>query len=445
MTDGTHIVIIGGGFAGTQAAKCLAYHTPDNTKITLISQENYITFNPMLAEVVGASILPGQVIAPIRQMLRRGQSFVMGRVDNINLEKKVIHYNCGLGHHVLPYDQLVFSFGVRANSSFIPGMEEHGIPLKLVGDALRIRNQLMERLEQAEQSTDPEMQKFLCHFIVVGGGFSGVEVAGEIADFIRSSGKYFPSIPKEHMKVTIVHKTDRLLPELPEKLGLHTQKSMKKRGINVLLGVGVSKADERGVEVHNSETDEVSHIDGSTIISTIGTKPNPLIEKLGINTDRGKILTNPDMSVQGQDGMWAIGDCALIANEATKSFSPPTAQFAVQEAKQVGRNVAASLMGKPTKPFSYDSKGTLATIGHLNGVAKIYCVPVSGLPAWLLWRGFYLSRMPTLGRKVRVFVEWTWAMLFPVDITHLRFTASNQADRKVEIAETLEVVEAKEA
>ncbi len=432
MESEKNIVIIGGGFAGTQLAKSLHGAVPKNTQITLISQENYTTFNPMLAEVVGASILPGQVIAPIRQMMKSGQDFVMGRVENVDLEKSVIHYNCGVADHALPYDELIFAFGVRANSSFIPGMEEHGIPLKLVGDALRIRNQMMERLEQAQQMTDPEMQKFLCHFIVVGGGFSGVEVAGEIADFIRSSGKYFPDIPKEYLKVTIIQNGEHLLPELPTKLGLHTEKNMRKRGVNVLLGKRVASANAKGVEIKDEATKELTRIDGGTIISTIGTKANPLVEKLGIATDRGKILTNPDMSVQEQTNIWAVGDCALIQNEKTDAFSPPTAQFAVQEAEQLAANISAKFKGKATKPFSYSSKGTLATIGHLNGVAKICGMTVSGFPAWLMWRAFYLSRMPTLARKVRVFVEWTWAMMFPVDITHLRFTASNEADKKNE-------------
>jgi NADH dehydrogenase len=167
---------------------------------------------------------------------------------------------------------------------------------------------------------------------------------------------------------------------------------------------------------------------GDTVICTIGTRPNPLVERLGLPLQRGRIETEPDLSVPGARGVWAIGDCALVQNSMSLTFAPPTAQFAVAEARALARNIAAHIAGLPTREFSHASKGTMATTGHLKGVAQLFGLRLHGLPAWLLWRAYYLARMPTLGRKLRIWVEWTWSMFFAADITHLRFTRTSEAD-----------------
>lgn len=418
------IVIIGGGFAGTALAKRLEKLLAPEHSITLISQENYTTFNPMLAEVVGASVFPVQVIAPIRQMLSRA-SFIMAKVTDIDTARKLVRYDVEGETGILEtaYDHLVLAFGSRANLSFIPGMEEYGVPLKLIGDALHIRNRLLEQLESAEQEEDAAKRAHLTHFAVVGGGFSGVEVAGEIMDFLKEIVRYYRRVRPEEIRVTLLHDQGRLLPELPEKLGEHARKSMEKRGIAIMLNARAAKVDAMGVELSSG-----GRVDAANIICTIGTKPNALVEGLNIPKERGRILTNPDMSVKETPGIWAIGDCALIANAHDGKFAPPTAQFAVQEAHQLAGNLARAAKGQATVPFSYKGKGMLATIGHLNGVAQMGGLKVSGLPAWLLWRAFYLSQMPSFTRKLRIFVEWTWSMFFASDITHLRFTRTQDAD-----------------
>src|SRR5262249_46338667 len=166
----------------------------------------------------------------------------------------------------------------------------------------------------------------------------------------------------------------------------------------------------------------------ASVICTIGTRPNPLIERMTIPVERGRIVVNPDLSVRDTPGVWAIGDCALVRNERDGKFAPPTAQFAVREARRLAANFRAALSGNPTRAFSYRARGQMAAIGHMKGVADVFGIPLTGLPAWLLWRAYYLSQMPTLGRKVRIFVEWTWGMFFPADITHLRFTRSRDVD-----------------
>ena len=154
----------------------------------------------------------------------------------------------------------------------------------------------------------------------------------------------------------------------------------------------------------------------------------PAQEQLALPLTRGRIDTAPDMAVTGRPGVWAIGDCALVTNAADERPSPPTAQFAVAQAKQLAANIARPVTGQPTRPFAYTSRGMMATVGHMNGVAQVFGLRLSGLPAWLLWRAFYLLRMPTFGRKLHIWAEWTWGMFFSADITHLRFTRSGEAE-----------------
>jgi NADH dehydrogenase len=221
--------------------------------------------------------------------------------------------------------------------------------------------------------------------------------------------------------VTVLQDADRLLLELPESLGKAAARSLNARQVGVRLNARAARVDADGVTLASGE-----FIAGSTVICTIGTKPNPLAESLDVLRQRGRIETRADMSVAGVANVWAIGDCALVRNAATGQAAPPTAQFAVAQARALAKNIVAAAGGRPTAAFDHVSRGMMATTGHLKGVAQIGRLRLAGLPAWLLWRAYYLLQMPTLGRKVRIFVEWS--MFFPADITHLRFTRTDEAD-----------------
>jgi NADH dehydrogenase len=233
--------------------------------------------------------------------------------------------------------------------------------------------------------------------------------------------------------VTLIEGADRLLLELPPSLGRAALASLVERGVDVRLGARAAEVDADGVRLADG-----TMLASATVVCTIGTRPNPLVERLGIALARGRIVTRADLSVPERAGAWAIGDCALIGNgvaaddpaagTSPDALAPPTAQFAIAEANALARNLVAQIAGRPTRGFRYVSRGAMATTGHLKGVAVLFGVRLSGLPAWLLWRAYYLLQMPTLGRKVRIWVEWTWAMFFAADITHLRFTRSAEAD-----------------
>lgn len=425
------IVIVGGGFAGTTLARALERRLAPPWQVLLVSEESYTTFNPMLAEVVGASVFPEHVVAPIRQMLAtRTSRFVMGRVTAVDPVRRTLHAQTLAGMQEIGYEHLVLAFGTRASLDLVPGLAEHALPLKLVGDALHIRNRVLQRLARIELESDPALRRALGHFVVIGGGFSGVEVAGELADFLAGARRHYPRVAPDELRVTLLQDAARLLLELPASLGEAAARSLRQRGVDVRLGARAERVEAESVQLAGGE-----RLASATVVCTIGTRPNPLAERLGLPTQRGRLLTRPDLSIDGHDGLWAIGDCALVRNhapgagpEGVASFAPPTAQFAVAQAQALAHNLIARIEARPTRPFAHVSRGAMATTGHLKGVAQVGALRLSGLPAWLLWRAYYLLRMPTLGRKVRIWLEWTWGMFFAADITHLRFTRTAEAD-----------------
>ena len=409
-----NLIIVGGGFAGMKAAQALEHTLPPDWTLTLISQENFITFNPLLPEVVGASILPGHVIAPHRQMIHCSH-VCMAQVTEIDTVNRVVHY-LGEGSGLLHYDQLVLACGTNANLDIIKGMGNYALPLKTLGDALFLRNRIIARLEQAELQPDRMHRKWLLTFVVVGGGFSGVETAGELVDFLYASLKYYKRIPPEDLRIVLLHSGDRLLPELSASLGKFTERKMRKRGIDVRLKARAIRVTDRAVHLDSGDI-----IEGGTVVCTIGTQPNALLDNIPAIKNRGRLVVNTDLSVPGVEGVWAAGDCAAVVNALDSNIAPPTAQFAEAAARRLAANIVAKLKGAPTQAFRYRPKGQMSSIGHNKAVAEIFGIKLSGFVAWLMWRGLYLLRIPTFSRKTRLFLEWNWAMFFPPDISHLGY------------------------
>jgi len=417
-----HIVIVGGGFGGTALARALERRLPAGWQITLVSEESYTTFNPLLAEVVGAAVFPEQVVVPIRQMLARCR-FVMGRVTAVDRQAGTLRADTLAGALELPFDHLVLAFGTRADLDLVPGLAEHALPLKLVGDAMFIRNRVLQRVARMELESDAQRRRQLGRFVVIGGGFSGVEVAGALADFLRGALRFYPRVSPDEVGVTLLHDGERLLPELPASLGKAAASSLMQRGVDVRLGARAAAVNAAEVQLTGG-----GGVETATVVCTIGTRANPLVEQLRLPLQRGRIAVAPDLSVPEAPGLWALGDCALVRNAADGSFCPPTAQFAVAQARALAGNLLAAVERRPTCAFGHRSRGTMATTGHLKGVAQVAGLRLSGLPAWLLWRAWYLLLMPTWGRKLRIWVEWTWSMCFSADITHLRFTRTHEVD-----------------
>lgn len=421
------IVIVGGGFGGAGLVRALQRRLPPGHKLWLISEESYTTFSPMLPEAVGASIFPEHVVAPLRELVRvdQGHRFIMARVTGVDFATQRLDCQTLAGPLSVPYEHLVLAIGNRARLDLLPGMAGHARVLKTVGDAMDIRNTVLRRLAEAELR--PDAQASLAHFVVVGGGFSGVEVAGELVDCLHSIAHYYPGVAREQLRVSIVHDGPRLLPELPEALGAAAQASLQARGVQVCLGAKAQSISAEGLRLLDA-AGRALELQSATVVCTIGTRPNALLASLGQPMERGRLCTRPDMRLAEQERVWALGDCAAVPNGAAGTPCPPTAQFATRQATVLAANLLATLRGATTQAFAHEAVGMMAAIGHMKGVAQVGPLRLSGLPAWLLWRAYYLLQMPTFGRKLRIFVEWTWGMFFPADITHLRFTLSRVLD-----------------
>lgn len=408
------IKIIGGGFAGVKCALTLRKQLKrDEADIILYNSENYLVFQPLLAEVVGASISPEPVAVPLRQMLP-GVYCRTEDIINIDVSNNTVEYlgnENKKGH--MNYDHLVIACGSSVNLGLIPGMADHAYPLKTVGDAVALRYHVMQQMENAEISENAERRRWYLSFVVVGGGFSGVEVAGEINDLVRDTRKFFRNIPKEEIKVTLVHSRDQLLPEVSSKLRDFTKVKMEQAGINVILNRRVSHVTHEGVGFGEGDT-----IDGATIVCTVGNATSPVIQKLDAPKERGRLVTEADMRVKRHENVWAVGDCALINNSYNDTPSPPTGQFAERQGRQAAQNIVRVIRDKETKPFYFRPLGQLCAIGGHNAVAEFLGFHISGFTAWFLWRSVYLFKLPSFSHKLKVGFDWAWEIFYSRDLAH---------------------------
>ncbi|MGH2593208.1 MAG: NAD(P)/FAD-dependent oxidoreductase, partial [Anaerolineae bacterium] len=418
----TRIVILGGGFAGVTAAQHLeqALGADLSMSITLVSDTNALLFTPMLAEVAASSLEPTHISSPLRTSLRRTQ-VIRRHVSGIDLEKRCVvlapdtRSRGGIPPMAgaeLPYDHLVLALGSVSNYLGLQNVQEEAFDFKMLVDAIRIRNHVIDLFDRADHEPDPAVRRSLLTFVVAGGGFAGAELAGGLNDFARGMLADYPNLRAEDVRIILIHSQDRILPELSEPLAAYALEHMAARGVTFKLNTRVVDV-RRGVVV--LEPDE--EIRTETLVWTAGTTPNPLLKTLPIEQDkRGAIVVDSTLAVPGHPGVWAIGDCAAITDAKTGQPCPPTAQFALREAYTLAHNIHASVYGRPLKPFHFNAIGVLCVVGHHTACAEIKGFRFSGLLAWLMWRGIYLARLPGLERKVRVLVDWVIELFFPRDI-----------------------------
>lgn len=415
------IVILGGGFAGMKTAESLEQelHTNSSAMITLISETNALLFTPMLAEVAGSTLEPGHISTPLRSSLRRTE-FIRGQVSAIDLEnrKVVLASDSPTAPLVVPYDHLVLALGSVSNYLGMANIEKLAFNFKSLVDAIRIRNHVIEMFERADREADALQRAPLLSFVIAGGGFAGVELAGALNDFARGILADYPNLNPNELNIVLVNSRDRILPELSESLARYAQKKMEARGVKFRLNARLSDAQPGVVVLSDGE------IRAQTLVWTAGTAPNPLLKSQPFDRDkRGAVKVDFTLAVPGHPGVWALGDCAAVNDAKTGKPCPPTAQFAIREAATVARNITAQLGGRSLKNFHFDSLGALCVVGHQTACAEL-SVPFarsksmrfSGLLAWLMWRGIYLSKLPGTERKIRVLMDWLIELFFPRDI-----------------------------
>ncbi|MDN3505542.1 MAG: FAD-dependent oxidoreductase [Rhabdochlamydiaceae bacterium] len=420
-----NIVILGGGFGGIYTAmyleKYLSKAQMKEYKIILINRENYFVYQPMLAEVVGGSVGILDTVSSIRKLLPKTALYIR-EIEKIDTDNKVINLAPRFSHttDVVPYDKLVVGLGNVTDFHGMAGLHEHALPFKNLADALNIRNRIIDTIEQASIETDPIERKQLLTFVVGGGGFSGTEVVAELNDFVRKLAKKYKTIDKREIRVVLVHSKDRLMEkELSESLGIYAEKLLKKRGVEIIFNTHLLSASQQEALLDNGD-----HIPAKTIISTVPSSPNPLIKDLNLELSHGRVVTDMGMQAIDKTDVWAIGDCALIPQEEG-GFCPPTAQFAIREAKVLAQNVIARIENKASKNFKFKALGMLGALGHHSAVAELFGkIKFSGILAWIFWRAIYWIKLPGIDRKIKVAFSWMLDMLIPQEAVQLKIEPS---------------------
>jgi len=415
----TRIVIVGGGFAGLYAAmhfeKRLARRA--DVEVTLISDENFILFTPMLHEVAAGDLYPGDIVNPLRRILRHVNVFEAD-VQSVDLEKRLVRCTAGMAEAELnfEFDHLLLALGSETNFFNMDGVRDWSVTMKSLSDAALLRNRMVALLEEASLQSDEAARRQLLTFVTAGGGFSGIETTGAVNDFVRETMRYYPQLREELVRVVVVHPGDFILPELGEKLGRYAEHKLRERKVEVLKGPRVVNYDGQVVTLSDGTS-----ISAGTLIWTAGVKPSPVIASLPCQKDRGRLLVNEDMSVPGVIGLWAAGDCAAIPDvkSGTGKFYPPTAQHALREGVIVAKNIEGAILARPLKPFRFKMLGQLASIGHHTGVAIVFGIKFSGFIAWWFWRSVYLMKLPRLAKKLRVMASWTLDIFFGQDIEQM--------------------------
>jgi len=418
------VVILGGGFAGVYCGRRLARELRvaglDPMDAAIVSDQNYMVFQPMLAEVAGGSIEPRHVVNPIRRLCR-GLRVYRGEVVSVDTERREVKVDTGSfsAGVLLAYEHLVFALGAEIDLRRVPGMPEHALVMQNVGDAMILRATIIRRIEEANAEYRAEVRRRLLTIVVVGGGYSGVETAGELLDMLREVAKFYLNVSPDDIKVILVHSRDRILNSISPSLGDYAAGKLRERGLELILEERVTAVTSTKVYLASGRV-----IETATVVSTVGTAPNRVVRGL---CERGelphegfRVLTDGCLRVEGRESLWAAGDCARVPLAGSKEEAcPQTAQFAMRQGEQVARNLGAALRGEAPSPFLFKGLGELASIGHRIAVAQVFGMRVSGFLAWFLWRSVYLSKLPGLDRKLRVMIDWTLDLFFPRDINLL--------------------------
>jgi NADH:quinone reductase (non-electrogenic) len=424
------VIIVGGGFGGLHAALELERTVAENSsfQVTLINRENFFLFTPMLHEVAASDLDLSNIVNPARKLLKR-VNFFEGEVRSIDLEAKTIEVAHGSSRHTheLEFDQLILSLGCTNHFFGLPGVGQHAITMKSLADAVTLRNRLIAMLEEADTECAVDLRERLLTFVVAGAGFAGVETAGSINDFLRSSVRFYPNLRVSDIRLILVHPGDVILPELQQRLGIYAQEKLTQRGVEIRPRTRVAAYDGSVVTLGDGQ-----QIEANTLIWTAGTMPHVLLETLPCIKEKGRLKVDETLAVPDWPGIWALGDCALVPDKSTGGYCPPTAQHALRQGKVVAQNVIAYANGQPLKTFSFKTIGQLAAIGHHAGVATIFGFNFSGFIAWWMWRTIYLSKLPRLEKKVRVALDWTLDVLFSKDLVQLTSLRTEERAPNVE-------------
>jgi len=448
-----HIVILGGGFAGIGVLKKLQkkFQNDGDVEITLVSKDNFILFTPMLPEIVSGMIETRHIVTPVREFCKKAKYFeaniksidfddkkvvishIIGRYTSEKVQQRDDKYNKNndnFHEHTLNYDYLVIALGSENNFFGNKDIENNSFTMKSIDDAIALRNHIIRILEQANIEQDNhDLRKSLLTFVVVGGGFSGVETVGSVNDFVRDTiRRYYPNIYMTDVRIILVSATDKILEQIDEGLGKFALEKLEENGVEFIMNSKV-----KGATKEKAILDNDTEIPCYTIIWTAGVTQNDLIANLNCEHGKGhRILANNYLEVKNYENeVYALGDCASVTDPQTGNPYPPTAQNAISQRNIVADNIMLSIYAKrrgkekleenKKKVFNYKTKGMMAQIGKRTGVAILFGkIKLHGFLAWWLWRTYYLANLPTIKKKVKVIGDWTSDVLFKPDVSQVQ-------------------------
>ena len=425
------ILILGSGFAAVECARQLEskFRKDPEIELVMIGEDNFLLFTPMLPQVASGMIETRHIVFPIRTICKKTK-FYEGRIKNIDPYGKLVTLwgtrdKRSISIH---YDFLVIALGSETNFFGMADVEKNAYTMKTLNDAVMLRNRVVDMLEQAENETNPILRKSFLNFVVVGGGFAGIETAGELMDLLLDARKYYPTIHKEDLKVIVLEAMGGILPGFNKKLADFAKKKLIERGIDIQLKKAVTSFDGNEVTIKtldetpkdSIDQSEINSIITKTLIWTAGVTPVNTIKRSMFKTEKGKLIVNDFLEVQKFPGVFAIGDCALFVDPITNRAFPPTAQIAEAQAKIAAKNLISLIKNSDQEKFVYHSKGQMAIIGKRTGIATFLGVNISGFVAWLIWRNVYLSKIPTFDKKIRVFLDWIIDLFFDRDISRIK-------------------------
>jgi NADH dehydrogenase len=410
------VLILGGGFGGMYTARRLERRLPaDAAEIYLVNPENYMLYTPLLPEAAAGTIEPRHVVVPLRQALRRTRVRV-GNVTAVDLERRTCDYvTAGGSERTLGWDRLVVALGSVSRMFPVPGLAEHAVGFKTLAEAIHLRNHVLEQLELADATEDPEERTARLGFVVVGAGYAGTELIAELQALVRRALRLYPGLRHGDTRWVLADMAPKVLPELGGRLSDAALQVLRERGIEIRLGTTLEQVGPDWVRFTGGEW-----MPATTVVWTAGVTPDPLAGKLGLATDeRGRIVVDEGLAVPGRDDVFAVGDVAAVPLARKGGTAPPTAQHALRQAKVCGDNVATSLGHGKRRRFVFSGLGLLVNLSENYGVGKVLGVPVSGWIGWVVTRTYHWFALPTWTRRLRVALDWAVAAAFPRDVAEL--------------------------
>jgi len=398
-------LVLGGGFAGGYVARLLG-----RRGATIVSPENFMLYTPMLPEAASGTLEPRHVVVPLRMMCPRAE-LILGRASAVDTERRRVTVETEDDVIAVRYSNLVVALGAVSRTLPIPGLAEHALGFKSLADAIQLRNHVLRRLEAAASAASEGRQRRELTFVFVGAGYAGVEALAELADLVRDALRYYRTLRETPQHWVLVDAAPKILPEIPSKLGDYAARELERRGVDIRVGTTLES-----VEPHAAVLSDGTRILTGTVVWTAGVRANPLNEQLGIPVDdRGRIVVDASLRVEGREHVWALGDGARVPNEATPGqYDPPTCQHALRQARRLAKNLTGE-----ARPYRYRMLGQVATLGRYKGIAEVLRLRLRGFPGWFVTRTYHLYQLPLLTRKLRVVVDWTTALFFRRDIAEL--------------------------